>query len=673
MVVNQILKEKDNNIKINQIIRDSIIKQKRSNSLISDQDFRESFLKVYQALPNVKRNLWNYNNNIMSEVRPAIDKLSKRYLETYHKEEYAELQELIKLQELKYKEAYGDTGKEYGKKKIEDLYARLGNVIMKEMRDYDKKKRNIEGEEIPRGLEDERYLQGEREQNQEEENMEKEAENMASWEAEVIKGESSSGPVNGYIKWSDGYKKARKMIYCKKPNYEAAYTLLRKEGRNVLAVYEMGARYQYGRGIKTDLEKASHYYETALNIFCELYESVDQADDFLQSYLPYRIGKQYYYGQGTEQDYEKAKQYFEDAADKGNSYAQYSLGNMYYNGDLGKANYEKAVAYYNQAQPDNAYASYKLAKMYENGMGVECDSSKAEKYYSQAYRQFEGMLQKSEDENLYYRMGMMNLQGKGIEVDYEKAKEYLGIAAEAGNSYAQYQYAKMMIDSGDQEEIKKALNYLEEAATKGKNEMAQYYLGKIYMNPENEFYNLDNGITYLQMAVKQGNKFAQYLLGKYYVDNGIEIVSGITYLEQAAKTDFIPAQYKLGKIYTDQEGGFYNPERGIAYLEQAALAGNDYAQLALGIIYMKGQCCKKDLMAAKRWLEISYNNGNEYAGNILNNWSDGSSFRKKTRKGYALGATLSSLKRALKNEWEKQKNLREHEHMQETLYSDQER
>lgn len=136
-VVNELVNDKENNIKINQIIRESIIKQKYEHPLIQDEELVKMFEELYLKMPDCNRNLWNYNNPIMASLRNDLDNISTSYLEKYHSEEFQELRERINTQEEVYKQAYGDSKKDYGKNKIKDLYTRLGNATLKELRKYD--------------------------------------------------------------------------------------------------------------------------------------------------------------------------------------------------------------------------------------------------------------------------------------------------------------------------------------------------------------------------------------------------------------------------------------------------------------------------------------------------------------------------------------------------------
>lgn len=76
VMVNEIIQDRENNLKINQIIRGSIIEQKKSQPFIKDKDFAKSFLKLYEKMPDCDRKMWVYNSNKMFHLRPEIDQLT---------------------------------------------------------------------------------------------------------------------------------------------------------------------------------------------------------------------------------------------------------------------------------------------------------------------------------------------------------------------------------------------------------------------------------------------------------------------------------------------------------------------------------------------------------------------------------------------------------------------
>ena len=149
-IVNEILHEKENNEQINSIIRGSIVDQKQKHPLSRDRKLKQEFIRLYQKMPDCNRNMWNYNNPVMASVRNDLDDLSTHYLNEYHREEFDELKTRIGAQSKKYEEAYGSTGKTYEEGKMKDLYTRLGNAILKEVRRFDAEQKEMVSRENQR-------------------------------------------------------------------------------------------------------------------------------------------------------------------------------------------------------------------------------------------------------------------------------------------------------------------------------------------------------------------------------------------------------------------------------------------------------------------------------------------------------------------------------------------
>lgn len=143
-IVNSIVQQKEQNLLINKVLREQIIKNKQNNSLISDADLKDKFIEIHKSMPKKgNRGLWNYNNNAMKELRLKIDSLTDAYLEKYHKDEYLEMKVKLAEQSIIYKTAYGDTDRDYKDNKIKDFYVRMGNAILKEIKEYDKNLENL--------------------------------------------------------------------------------------------------------------------------------------------------------------------------------------------------------------------------------------------------------------------------------------------------------------------------------------------------------------------------------------------------------------------------------------------------------------------------------------------------------------------------------------------------
>lgn len=173
-----------------------------------------------------------------------------------------------------------------------------------------------------------------------------------------------------YIKWSDSYKEAHKLILSKEltlDDYKKAENLLLSESNNVLALYDLGKLYSMEKsGLKND-EKSFKFYKKALQGLIQIEPKAKK----IKSYLQYQIGMMYFNGLGTSIDNTKTVEYFEKSADK-NMWASYQLGKLYLFGtdDIQK-NKEKAMQYLNlSAEQGNEYAQNILnnQEKFENEM-----------------------------------------------------------------------------------------------------------------------------------------------------------------------------------------------------------------------------------------------------------------------------------------------------------------
>ncbi|WP_278476004.1 MobP3 family relaxase, partial [Ruminococcus bromii] len=144
-----------------------------------------------------------------------------------------------------------------------------------------------------------------------------------------------------YLKWSNAYKEACKLIYNKQSKLEdfqkAEQLLLNELGAgNVLAIHDLGKLYSTEKLGAKEEEKSSSFYKEALQGFMEIEPDSDFMFPYepkfdgqimkpvnMRSYVWYRIGKMHCYGLGTEQDYAQSFEWFLKSAQEGNKFAQY--------------------------------------------------------------------------------------------------------------------------------------------------------------------------------------------------------------------------------------------------------------------------------------------------------------------------------------------------------------
>ena len=151
-IVNGIIDRSEQLKEINGIIRDNIVADKRSSPSSKDRLLRGAFLNLYSRLPKDRR-LWQYNMNALHELRPDIDRFSRMYVQMYHLDDLKQLSSRLTEQQDFLKSVYGsgkqELYKNYSSNKMKELYTRMGNAVLKELREYDKTVRKLRSR--PRG------------------------------------------------------------------------------------------------------------------------------------------------------------------------------------------------------------------------------------------------------------------------------------------------------------------------------------------------------------------------------------------------------------------------------------------------------------------------------------------------------------------------------------------
>lgn len=146
--VSEVFKDNKINIEIKDIVREKILLEAKRKQIFDIFDFQEDFKRLIDILPNDKR-LWQYGRkNLLKDAIPLIDKMSKRVIDVYFKDEFQELIKLLEIQDEKYKKAYGEINNNYKENSISDLYKRLGNIILNEAKQYDKTQKELQKSNI---------------------------------------------------------------------------------------------------------------------------------------------------------------------------------------------------------------------------------------------------------------------------------------------------------------------------------------------------------------------------------------------------------------------------------------------------------------------------------------------------------------------------------------------
>ena len=134
---NTIIDRSNEQKKINDIMRNNIINGKKEISFNKDIEMKRLVTEIIKILPEDKRQ-WQYGYNSLHEVKPLLDELTSYYIKNYKKDDFEKLINSLDDEEEYLKEVYGEGEKHfyknYKKNKIDELYYRMGNSLLREIK-----------------------------------------------------------------------------------------------------------------------------------------------------------------------------------------------------------------------------------------------------------------------------------------------------------------------------------------------------------------------------------------------------------------------------------------------------------------------------------------------------------------------------------------------------------
>lgn len=308
-----------------------------------------------------------------------------------------------------------------------------------------------------------------------------------------------------------------------------------------------------------------------------------------------------------------------------------------YDKKSGKEDFEKAEQLLiSEADSGNVLAVHDLGKLYSTKKLGEKDEAKSYKYYEESFQGFteiepngdfmfpyETVYQKPVDMRSYiwYRIGKMHCYGLGTQKDMIKATDYFKRSAELNNTNAKRTLALEYLSGKHlEQDIEKGLEMLTECADRG-DTLSCYKLGKIYFKGEIVYKDLNTAEKYFLKASEKENQYALYSLGTLYLEKEkYNIDKAVKNFEKALQYEEVKpyAEYSLAKIMLDNNH-YHDSEKAVSLLESSA-AENDWASFLLGRLYLYGRDdIPKDKEKAMEWLNVSAEQGNEYAQNMLDN------------------------------------------------------
>ncbi|EUB98668.1 Peptidoglycan-binding domain 1 protein [Rhizobium sp. CF080] len=174
------------------------------------------------------------------------------------------------------------------------------------------------------------------------------------------------------------------------------------------ALFEIGARFTDGKGVKTDLSEAANWYKLA-------------ADRGLAP-AQYRLANLFEKGTGVSRDLSKAMTYYKQAADAGNASAMHNLAVLYASGAAGQPDYAAAVSWFAKAADFGvADSQFNLAILLARGNGVKQDLEESYKWFAVAAKEGDKDAAQKRDE-VGNAMRKEQLESARAKVDQWKVK-----------------------------------------------------------------------------------------------------------------------------------------------------------------------------------------------------------------------------------------------------------
>jgi TPR repeat protein len=340
------------------------------------------------------------------------------------------------------------------------------------------------------------------------------------------------------------------------------------------APYFLADEYANGWHVTKDQSLATHWYEV----------SAERG----YSISAILAGIHYFYGIGVAQDDRQAKKWFERALKIGNKRAGYYwLGILYeFAHDDKKKDYKEIVKLYERAlQPrsDNRDLYFRLGFLYAKGLGVARDPVKAHEFFKESEQLT--YLQSPLLGSYFLGMGTERSSAGRPKYDDEarliKDAMRLSSSQKGGAPSGENMLGLAYFDGiGVEKDVAKSLVWFRLAATHGYT-AAYFNTGEMYMHGVGAEKNLQTAKFWLERGSSSGDNRATFVLGVLYLNNG-----------------------KIDEVGTD-------PDEGIQLIKKAAEQGDVEAQNLLAIYYALGRYVPQDIDLAEMWWERSKERGAE--------------------------------------------------------------
>ena len=356
----------------------------------------------------------------------------------------------------------------------------------------------------------------------------------------------------------------------------------------------LGRLYYVGHGVPRDYSETLRWYRRA----------IEQNNPRAQFYL----GLMYYNGRGVPQDEAEAVKWIRRAADQGDAEAQFEMGGSYSSGAGVPEDYAEAARWYRRAAEQGYIdAQYVLWMYHHEGRGVPKDPVEAARWLRMAAEQGHADAQ--------FKLGMLYIEGDGVPEDGAEAVRWLHRAAQQGHAQTLEMFGDTLdelaaldatlegVGGGSETRRDARFDELLGAAQAGDSD-AQYELARVYVEERDD---VEQSLRWLNRAANQGHVGAMAELGVFYV--GTDDIQALRWLRPAAQQGNDVAQYNLGVMYERGSGVPQDDAEAARLFRLAAEQGLAHAQYNIGFMYDTGRGVEQNDAEALRWFRLAADQG----------------------------------------------------------------
>ena len=261
----------------------------------------------------------------------------------------------------------------------------------------------------------------------------------------------------------------------------------------------------------------------------------------------------------------------------------------------------RRLAYSDSDSPERIQALLDYGNMLQKGIMIPLNLKEAANCYKIAADKGNSLAQ--------YRYGHMLENGEGIEKDIKTAAKYYKLSSDGGCLDGINAYAVLLISgSGCEKNVDEGIKLLKQGIEK-KNAMSIYNYGILLFSGMVASKDANEAQTYFKMAVDLGYIPALVYYGKMLKNDPSKINEAIECFSKADECNDSTAQYELGLIYSSQN----ELEKAADYFKKSAHNGNANAMLKYYECCLNGKGVPVNKALAAEYLKKAADKGNNQA------------------------------------------------------------